>query len=658
MDVVVHSSNDLIRSLSKYERGSIFSFDIFDTLVARMPGSPAALFACVEKRACREGLPAEGFCGKRLQAELTARVSGGEEITFNDIYSNLERHYSAEDTNRLKSIEMETELDLIVPIGAACEAIDWLLNCGETVVLASDMYHSRAFIKSVLSRNGIKGYSRLLLSSEVGKRKSTGALFEFLCEALDVSPKRVVHVGDNPISDVLIPRKLGLNALQVRGGSVVREPIALQRGRRKLFGAAKKNTQWDLMPSDDSCSLEKLGFNVLGPLLFGFSHWLHDEAQKRGIDKFLFMSRDGLLLKKAYEELFAGSNSVYVYGSRRSIIVPALWSDTSLVAILKSLPLGKTVTLDSFLERLGISAETVEDSILKFGYGPTTVLDVPTLCEDKNFAEFYASIEQAVAVNSRKEHNLYSRYIKSIVKPGEKCAFIDIGWNGFMQKAFSDILLAEVPGVEIDGFYTALRPQSPVIALERYPMNAFLFGRGHNEEASLRQELYNALYEVLFSADHGTVVSFGENELGAVEPILLENERDADQQRMVDVIQRSALDYVRKARARRLDLYKDYSPEILMGLLDRVGLRPTLLEAKELGGICIYEYGSRKLINRPPLASCLKDPSLIIKELATGYWKPGYLKVLLRLPVPYGSLLARLKQRRNGWRVKQRGASR
>ena len=44
----------------------------------------------------------------------------------------------------------------------------------------------------------------------------------------------------------------------------------------------------------------RYGFEVIGPLLFGFSKWLHKIAVEQRIEHLYFLSRDGYLLLKAY----------------------------------------------------------------------------------------------------------------------------------------------------------------------------------------------------------------------------------------------------------------------------------------------------------------------------------------------------------------------
>ena len=50
---------------------------------------------------------------------------------------------------------------------------------------------------------------------------------------------------------------------------------------------------------------ERVGYEVLGPILYYLTTWIHDKVQKNDIKKLYFLSRDGFLIMKAYEELYS-----------------------------------------------------------------------------------------------------------------------------------------------------------------------------------------------------------------------------------------------------------------------------------------------------------------------------------------------------------------
>jgi len=64
-----------------------------------------------------------------------------------------------------------------------------------------------------LDRIGLHGHFRFSVSaSEVGVAKPDSSIFLHACERLGVAPQHVLHVGDDPLADVLGARKAGLRS--------------------------------------------------------------------------------------------------------------------------------------------------------------------------------------------------------------------------------------------------------------------------------------------------------------------------------------------------------------------------------------------------------------------------------------------------------------
>ena len=71
----------------------------------------------------------------------------------------------------------------------------------------------------------------------------------------------------------------------------------------------------------------EFGNRYLGPFLTAFACWLEDNVQADKISRLFFLSRDGYMMKKAYEGIFPYSNVEcrYVYFSRKSLIRAAMY---------------------------------------------------------------------------------------------------------------------------------------------------------------------------------------------------------------------------------------------------------------------------------------------------------------------------------------------
>ncbi len=189
----------------------VISFDIFDTIIKRKTGDPQSIFRVMEKQ-----LGVRGFAESRIRAEKEARrKTDKQEVSLKEIYSQLQNKTGL-DTKELEQLEIETELNSCIPVERTVSLFDELVRKGKTVILISDMYMSRNVIENMLNKCGISGYSKLYISSERGVNKKTGDLFDHVLKDMDLDKKKLLHIGDNPIGDYLVPIKKGIMAFLIR----------------------------------------------------------------------------------------------------------------------------------------------------------------------------------------------------------------------------------------------------------------------------------------------------------------------------------------------------------------------------------------------------------------------------------------------------------
>lgn len=111
----------------------------------------------------------------------------------------------------LKEKELSLEYQLISIRHVMKEVYDAALEYNKKVIVTSDTYFTEDFIKKILWKNGYVGISRYYVSSQLGKRKDTGEIYDYILQDLNISPSRILHIGDNPNSDCKIPHSKGLN---------------------------------------------------------------------------------------------------------------------------------------------------------------------------------------------------------------------------------------------------------------------------------------------------------------------------------------------------------------------------------------------------------------------------------------------------------------
>lgn len=207
----------------------VVSFDIFDTLLfrinpttGRIITNPDDMFYLMEKH---YGMP--GFADKRLESEATLRAetysprnkTGFNEITLDGIYYGMKPKFQD-----MKHREIEWEIENCISNFPAFEWYNDYMKSDKKMIITSDIYLPADVIKEMLTRAHItrSHYSELYLSSEIGKTKSTGHLFDHVIQAENVSPNKILHIGDNKVSDYEHAKKKGLQALWYNGKKLIR----------------------------------------------------------------------------------------------------------------------------------------------------------------------------------------------------------------------------------------------------------------------------------------------------------------------------------------------------------------------------------------------------------------------------------------------------
>ncbi len=201
-------------SLTKLVRDSqVISFDVFDTLIIR-PGlkTPSDLFNLIHPED-------PTFKSRRIEAERQARkLSPLEDVKLSDIYKLLYaeecKRQEVPKVQEAMAVEISTELSVCKANPEALKFFNTVKKARKRVVIISDMYLDRSTIERILINCGydLTGVN-VYVSSEYGKTKRSGSLFREVLGVLreeggdSVEGKDVLHIGDNYISDYLMPRK-------------------------------------------------------------------------------------------------------------------------------------------------------------------------------------------------------------------------------------------------------------------------------------------------------------------------------------------------------------------------------------------------------------------------------------------------------------------
>ena len=252
--------NDGLEELKKKIKNpkiKIVSFDIFDTLLLRPLLNPKDVFnivECIFHRNYPE-YASLNFRSIREHAESVARAikfekdKNIEDITIDEIYEVIrdKYHYSRYVAKTLRKLEEDVEYKLIKPRNTGKQLLQFAHKMGKKVILVSDMYLTKDIIIKILDNIGIKEYSKLYLSSDIGCLKHSGRLFKYVLQDLNCSPSQILHIGDNEYSDIECAQQVGIEAYELQRTTALKEncPVVLRNIFKYYAAVAEDITNYD-----------------------------------------------------------------------------------------------------------------------------------------------------------------------------------------------------------------------------------------------------------------------------------------------------------------------------------------------------------------------------------------------------------------------------
>lgn len=446
------------------------SFDVFDTVLTRTVAFPTDLFHLCARDLRTKSLIAcsdEEFTSRRIAAECQAREDVWHaEPGFQEIYDLLAAAFdwSPPQRDAAAVVELDCESENLCVVPAAAAEVAAARARGEEVVFISDMYLPCEFLRGVLEREGLlREGERLYVSNEHRAGKSSGKLFEIVRKDFP-STTKWTHVGDNPHSDVHVPRKAGIEVAPFEASHLrPRELFIAGEGtplwRSQLAGAMRLARM--TAPDVKSPAWEDAA-GAVGPILLSYVHWVLEKAASLGLRRLYFLSRDGEILCKIAiilcEEWGYDVECRYLYGSRQAwhaACVTDLGDFEKRWILEPDIPL----TLEVIALRLGLVSQEFAKYVKAAG---ATFGSIHERLDSQQLAELWTVMATPEVLESIRRSSEEGRrkaigYLKQegLLEPGE-WALVDVGWHGNMQRSLEKILRLEGHDQKTLGFYFGL----------------------------------------------------------------------------------------------------------------------------------------------------------------------------------------------------------
>ena len=612
--------NNLLSILEAYD---VVSFDIFDTLIDRTCKKPDDIFDYVqvmynlqnpEKKLSK-------FKTQRKKAYKNAvKKSKFEEVTLKEIYDNLESYTQDEKVN-LKELEIKLELSLCKTNVKMYEIYLKLLKDNKQIIVTSDMYLPLEIIEEILKKNGYTQIKKIFLSSELKLTKWTGSVFKKIVNLY--RGKKIIHIGDNPISDYIQPKKKGIDVILIKS-----------KKEKDIFDIKNKTLDQKLLNSFISANIKnedniysQFGYKIFGPLLFGFTSWLHNELRKDKIDKVFFLARDAKIIMKSYQMLYPNNQKLkYLNISRKSIILSELDDISSFEELYNRLKstLKNTAKVNDLYNLININSHLFENKLI-----------ADLLPFEKK--EIFKNIQYKLIKYSKKQKDLFNTYLKQNDFNG-KVALVDIGWRGTTQYLLSKKKQAE----NINGFYFGINADKNFDEYKSLDRNGYLFDDSvYNSNQSVIS-LNVGLFESLFLAQEGTTLGYKEINKKVI-PIF---DEEHTLEKNIVLIQKAALSFVNDIKRNSLeDIFCHFNPDVFFSNFKYIATKPQNKIIKMFKNVSFEAHDKRNLVTSKSILYYLFHIKEFLIDFNNSYCKIMFLKNIFKIPFHYYSILDFLYKR-------------
>ncbi len=618
------SVKKLINIVKGYD---IVSFDIFDTLIKRDVYKEHDVFDLIEKRynaTYKDSI--DNFRYLRVEAERIARKnSNTEEVSLKEIYISialLDKTYETR-LEVLRLLEEEIEYEISYPNQLIKEVYDYCLLYKKKIYIISDMYLSKKLIEKILKKNGYALYKNLFLSSEIGLQKKTGNLFKHVLKVEGVKADSIIHIGDNKRNDWISAKKIGFNVVNIA-------KTCTYVKYRELGDSLESRIMWSFLNNRIPYIKNRnvaIGYEIYGPVLYSFVNWLmHNIDSTKTV---LFFSRDCQIVKRAYEILSSNNqNSIYFYASRRSLLVPALYVDSSvenLCRLTKSE--SAQFTVRGLLRKIGLNPQDYSEIVKKYSLSLDDILIRDHLSENNNFILFYNAIQNDIKNNAEKAYGGFKRYMESL-NCTHDLQVVDIGWRCTMQYCLKNLLKNNY---NIQGYYLGVREDAFV---DKHDFLGLFLNGEDNKEKKVFLASMTALIEIFFSALHGSVEGYDIDGT----PICGEHEcaNDLSCLQFISDLQEGAMQFVRDFNSSVMKNLLEVSIDEALEGIKKLGTKPQEEELKSFGSFPFHMgVGIVKAAEPGPLIGYILHPKKYLYDFSNSNWKIAFLKKTLKIKLPY-----------------------
>lgn len=635
----------------------IHSFDVFDTCLGRRVAVPKDLHALTARRvAALEGTEAgHAFIREvqwaRVEGEYLAR--GGSdtvEVTLEEIWKAACALLGWAYSPRLIDTELETEEEVLFPVPATLEEVESARASGRRIVYVTDTYLPEPFVREVLTTQGFfRSGDGLYVSNTIRLSKVAGDLFQYVLDAENTVPSKVIHQGDNRLSDHTRAREAGIRVRLRRPTKFVPAERAIATARHlspdatSLWAGAMREARVEGEHTQGRSPGSRLGACFVAPVLFAFVAWVLRQAVHDGVERLYFVSRDCRIASEVARRLsghFGDIDILYLQISRQSLLLP-----TAKELSPEGIPLlrrgWETHSIDRLLSKLELSIEDDPEvwAPLVRGRGDSFVLS--TVADWELFWAILSGPRISLKLEKKKEIRQQAAlsYLRSqgLMEEG-RFAIVDLGWRLSSQAALNTLLRGAGRSRPVHGYYLEYGPKRfdvPAVG----PATPLFWPEPGDRTKLMDRRTPRAFAPVIEHtvglADHPSIHHYERAEGGKVVPYSLEGPVKPEDDQIFREVLTKAVQFADRNGDWVHLMIPDHSTArgVIQTLVDEVLEKPSPSLAKEAGGILAGEDQvqrwerplARKLTVREAVIQLLPGPlrSGLLNARQPPFWLAG-----------------------------------